>query len=55
MLLNWPLENGEGLQVLHYRPGAEYKPHYDYFAPTSRARPPSSNAAVSVWARWSCI
>lgn len=32
-LLNWPVENGEGLQVLHYLPGAEYKPHYDYFDP----------------------
>ncbi|WP_140628625.1 2OG-Fe(II) oxygenase [Methylibium rhizosphaerae] len=32
-LLGWPLENGEGLQILHYRPGAEYKPHYDYFDP----------------------
>ena len=32
-LLDWPEENGEGLQVLHYRPGAEYKPHYDYFDP----------------------
>ena len=32
-LVNWPVENGEGLQVLHYRPGAEYKPHYDYFDP----------------------
>ncbi|HEX7637684.1 MAG TPA: 2OG-Fe(II) oxygenase [Burkholderiaceae bacterium] len=32
-LLNWPVENGEGLQVLHYKPGAEYKPHYDYFDP----------------------
>jgi len=30
-LLDWPLENGEGLQVLHYQPGAEYQPHYDYF------------------------
>ena len=30
-LLNWPLDHGEGLQVLRYRPGAEYKPHYDYF------------------------
>ncbi|MEX8492536.1 2OG-Fe(II) oxygenase [Sphaerotilus sp.] len=32
-LVRWPVENGEGLQVLHYRPGAEYKPHYDYFDP----------------------
>ncbi len=32
-LVNWPVENGEGLQVLHYRPGAEYKPHHDYFDP----------------------
>ena len=32
-LVNWPQENGEGLQILHYRPGAEYKPHYDYFDP----------------------
>ena len=32
-LLGWPIENGEGLQVLHYQPGAEYKPHYDYFDP----------------------
>jgi len=32
-LLQWPVENGEGLQVLHYRPGAQYKPHYDYFDP----------------------
>ncbi|RZI57521.1 MAG: 2-oxoglutarate-dependent dioxygenase [Rubrivivax sp.] len=32
-LLNWPVRNGEGLQVLHYRAGAEYQPHYDYFDP----------------------
>ena len=32
-LLHWPMVNGEGLQVLHYRPGAEYKPHHDYFDP----------------------
>ena len=32
-LLQWPMVNGEGLQVLHYRPGAEYKPHHDYFDP----------------------
>ncbi len=32
-MLGWPVENGEGLQVLHYKAGAEYKPHYDYFDP----------------------
>lgn len=38
-LVNWPEENGEGLQVLHYRPGAEYKPHYDYFDPNEPGTP----------------
>jgi prolyl 4-hydroxylase len=38
-LLNWPLENGEGLQVLHYKPGAEYRPHHDYFDPTKSGTP----------------
>ncbi|TDK28676.1 2-oxoglutarate-dependent dioxygenase [Luteimonas aestuarii] len=32
-LLEWPADHGEGLQILHYGPGAEYKPHYDYFDP----------------------
>ncbi|MES2399123.1 MAG: 2OG-Fe(II) oxygenase [Pseudomonadota bacterium] len=32
-LLGWPPQNGEGLQVLCYGPGDEYKPHYDYFDP----------------------
>ena len=32
-LVQWPVLHGEGLQVLHYRPGAEYKPHHDYFDP----------------------
>jgi prolyl 4-hydroxylase len=38
-LVNWPVENGEGLQVLHYTPGAEYKPHYDYFDPAEPGTP----------------
>jgi prolyl 4-hydroxylase len=38
-LLDWPLENGEGLQVLRYAPGAEYKPHYDYFDPAHSGTP----------------
>jgi prolyl 4-hydroxylase len=38
-LTRWPLDNGEGLQILHYRPGAEYKPHYDYFDPKEPGTP----------------
>ncbi|TFZ01586.1 2OG-Fe(II) oxygenase [Ramlibacter rhizophilus] len=38
-LVNWPVENGEGLQILQYRPGAEYKPHYDYFEPKEPGTP----------------
>lgn len=30
-LLHWPVENGEGLQVLWYNIGGEYKNHFDYF------------------------
>jgi prolyl 4-hydroxylase len=38
-LVHWPVENGEGLQVLRYRPGAEYKPHHDYFDPAEPGTP----------------
>ncbi|WP_027014734.1 2OG-Fe(II) oxygenase [Comamonas composti] len=38
-LLRWPVENGEGLQVLCYGPGAEYKPHHDYFTPGEPGTP----------------
>lgn len=32
-LVNWPVENGEGLQVLKYGKGNEYRPHFDWFDP----------------------
>jgi prolyl 4-hydroxylase len=32
-LLHWPVDQGEGLQILRYRPGAQYRPHFDYFDP----------------------
>ena len=38
-LLHWPEVNGEGLQVLQYQPGAQYKPHYDYFDPHEPGTP----------------
>lgn len=38
-LLRWPVEHGEGLQILRYRPGAEYRPHHDYFDPVHPGTP----------------
>ncbi|MBL8327916.1 MAG: 2OG-Fe(II) oxygenase [Rubrivivax sp.] len=38
-LLRWPASHGEGLQILRYRPGAEYQPHYDYFDPVHSGTP----------------
>ena len=32
-LLHWPEDRGEGLQILRYRPGAQYRPHFDFFDP----------------------
>lgn len=39
-----PVEHGEPLQVLHYGPGGEYRPHHDYFDPAS----PGSQEHVKV-------
>jgi prolyl 4-hydroxylase len=32
-LLDVPISHGEGLQILHYLPGQEYEPHFDWFDP----------------------
>jgi prolyl 4-hydroxylase len=34
-LLSWPVDHGEGLQILRYQAGGQYLPHYDYFDPSS--------------------
>jgi prolyl 4-hydroxylase len=36
-VMNLPIENGEGLQVLRYEPGAGSSPHHDFLAPTNAA------------------
>ena len=36
-VMNLPLENGEGLQVLHYPTGAGSEPHHDYLQPGNAA------------------
>lgn len=32
-LMNCPIENGEGLQIVHYNTGGEFRQHFDYFPP----------------------
>lgn len=36
-IMNVPIEHGEGLQILKYTVGQEYKAHYDFFAENSAA------------------
>lgn len=33
-VMHCPVENGEGIQILHYAHGGEYKPHFDFFPPS---------------------
>jgi len=43
-LMQVPIAHAEGLQVLHYEPGQEYKEHYDFFGPDN---PSSLNNRIS--------
>jgi prolyl 4-hydroxylase len=41
-LMNGPIENGEGLQVLRYGPGGHTAPHFDFLIPTN----PTNDASL---------
>lgn len=41
-LMNCPLENGEGLQVLRYGPGGHTAPHFDFLIPSN----PTNDASI---------
>jgi len=43
-IMGIPSEHSEGLHILNYKPGQEYKEHVDYFAPTSKS---ASNNRIS--------
>ena len=43
-LMHIPIEHAEGLQVLRYEPGEEFKPHFDYF---NEDHPSSENNRIS--------
>ncbi|AZG14812.1 MULTISPECIES: 2OG-Fe(II) oxygenase [Cupriavidus] len=42
-LMRMPVEHGEGLQVLHYGPGAQSRPHFDFLMPDN----PSNQASIA--------
>jgi len=42
-LMNLPLENGEGLQILHYPQGAGSDPHFDFLVPSN----PANQASIA--------
>lgn len=43
-IMNIPIEHGEGLQILNYQIGQEYKAHFDFFKSTDHA---GSNPRIS--------
>ncbi|MGM0838106.1 MAG: 2OG-Fe(II) oxygenase [Bacillota bacterium] len=43
-IMNIPVEHGEGLQILNYKIGQEYKAHFDFFSSANR---PVNNPRVS--------
>jgi prolyl 4-hydroxylase len=42
-----PVDNGEGLQILHYVNGQQYKPHEDFFHDSVNARPENGGQRVA--------
>ena len=38
-IVGWPVSHGEGLQILRYQVGGQYRPHFDYFPPSDAASP----------------
>ena len=36
-IMNIPIEHGDGIQILKYTPGQEYKAHFDFFTSSSKA------------------
>ncbi|WP_404350125.1 2OG-Fe(II) oxygenase [Sutcliffiella horikoshii] len=43
-IMNVPVEHGEGLQILNYQVGQEYKAHFDFFKSSNK---PVSNPRIS--------
>ena len=53
-LVDMPAHYGEGLQVLHYQPGQQYEPHFDWFDPEHHGYEVLDAKAASAWPASSC-
>ena len=52
-VMHMPIKNGEGLQILNYKVGGEYKTHFDYFPPAeSGSAAHIAKGGGSASARW---
>ncbi|MCA0970503.1 2OG-Fe(II) oxygenase [Halobacillus litoralis] len=47
-IMNVPVENGEGLHILNYKVGQEYKAHYDFFKPKNNGTTPNPRISTLV-------
>jgi prolyl 4-hydroxylase len=45
-IMNIPFEHGEGLQILNYKIGQEYKAHFDFFLSTDRISNPRISTLI---------
>lgn len=42
-----PVENGEGIQILHYVDGEKYDPHHDFFHDNINTRPEDGGQRIA--------
>ena len=49
-----PVENGEGIQILHYVDGQKYEPHHDFFHDKYNAQPSNGGQRIATVLMYLC-
>ena len=50
-----PVENGEGLQILHYVNGQKYEAHHDFFHDKFNAQPSNGGQRIATVLMYLCV